>query len=219
VLRGYLTAMVVAWTLDDSGQPLGLLPRIGGSEAVALLLLAAGVLGSIWLGRRSLRLARGPRLALYAGSVVLVLVALGGFLEADSSTRGAHYTDVGNAYSDNPYSPYHHVEDLFIYDQHGKLITNARVFDEDGEPLRIGNPTCYDEEGSYQEEVTRLTYPYCPERDPFRVPEASAEADPTPTGTTGGPGVMPGSSAGVGPSASPPVSPSASSGSASPAAR
>ena len=47
VLRGYLAAMVLAWMLDDSGQPIGLLPRIGGSEAVALLLLAAGILGSI----------------------------------------------------------------------------------------------------------------------------------------------------------------------------
>jgi hypothetical protein len=33
VLRGYLAAMVLAWMLDDSGQPIGLLPRIGGSEA------------------------------------------------------------------------------------------------------------------------------------------------------------------------------------------
>ena len=40
VLRGYLAAMVIAWLLDDSGQPLGLLPRIGGSEVVAVLLLA-----------------------------------------------------------------------------------------------------------------------------------------------------------------------------------
>ena len=67
VLRGYLAAMVIAWLLDDSGQPIGLLPRIGGSEVVALLLLAASVLGSIWLGRRSLRLATWPRYALWAG--------------------------------------------------------------------------------------------------------------------------------------------------------
>jgi hypothetical protein len=220
VLRGYLAAMVLAWLLDDSGQPLGLLPRIGGSEPVALLLLAAGVLGSIWLGRRSLRLARGPQLALYAGSVVLVLVALGGFLEADSSTRGANYADVGGSYPDSTYdNPHHDVEDLFIYDEHGKLITNARVFDEDGEPFRIGNAACYDEEGNYQEEVTRLTYPYCPERDPFRVPAASPSVDPAPSATVEGPGPVPGSSAGVSPSASPSVAPSASSRGVSPSPR
>jgi hypothetical protein len=223
VLRGYLAAMVLAALLDDSGQPLGLLPRIGGSEAVALLLLAAGVLGSIWLGRRSLRLARGPQIALYAGSVVLVLVALGGFLSADSSARGSAYQDVGYE------NPYGHVEDLFIYDDQGRLIPNARIFDQNGEPLRIGNSYCYDESGNYHE-VTRLTYPYCPERDPFRPPAASASADPEtgePTeapsapGVPGanGPGPVPGSSAGVSPSVRPSVGPSASSLSISPSPR
>ena len=43
VLRGYLVAMVVAWSLDSSGQPIGLLPRIGGSEVVALVLLAGSI--------------------------------------------------------------------------------------------------------------------------------------------------------------------------------
>ncbi|MFI7546375.1 HAAS signaling domain-containing protein [Actinoplanes sp. NPDC049599] len=213
VLRGYLAAMVLAWMLDDSGQPLGLLPRIGGSEAIALLLLGAGVLGSIWLGRRSLRLARGPRVALYAGSVVLVLVALGGFLDADSNARGSSYSDVGY---ENPYSS---VEDLFIYDEQGRLITNARVFDQNGEPLRIGNAYCYDDDGNVTNEVTGLTYPYCPERDPFRLPVASASADPAPSGPTDGPGPMPDSSAGVGPSARPSVGPSASSAAVSPSPR
>jgi hypothetical protein len=52
VLRGYLAAMVLARIVDDSGQPMGLLPRVGGSEALALLMLGAAVLGSVWLGRR-----------------------------------------------------------------------------------------------------------------------------------------------------------------------
>jgi hypothetical protein len=226
VLRGYLAAMVLAWMLDDSGQPLGLLPRIGGSEAVALLLLGAGVLGSIWLGRRSLRLARGPQLALYAGSVVLVLVALGGFLNADSSARGSAYSDV------NYENPYGGVEDLFIYDDQGRLITNARVFDQNGEPVRIGNSYCYDESGNYTE-VTRLTYPYCPGRDPFRLPDASASVDPEigepaatdepgAPGVTGpgpAPGSSPSASPSVNPSASPSVGPSASSRSVSPSPR
>ena len=228
VLRGYLAAMVLAWMLDDSGQPIGLLPRIGGSEAVALLLLAAGVLGSIWLGRRSLRLARGPQVALYAGSVVLVLIALGGFLEADSTTRGSHYSDAGYQDSSGG-NPYGNVEDLFVYDAQGRLVENARVFDQNGEPLRIGNPYCYDDSGNYTE-VNRRTYPYCPDRDPFRAPAASASVDPatgeTPEapgrpsapGTTG-PGPVPGSSAGVSPSASPSVGPSASSRSVSPSPR
>ena len=74
VLRGYLVAMVIADGLD-SGGPIGLLPRVGGSDFIALLLLAACILPSIWFGRRGLPLSRGPRLAYYAGSAALVLVA------------------------------------------------------------------------------------------------------------------------------------------------
>jgi hypothetical protein len=210
VLRGYLLAMVLAWMLDDSGQPIGLLPRIGGSEAVALLLLAAGVLGSIWFGRRSVPLSKWPQRALYAGSVVLVLVALAGFSEADSSRRDANYTDVNY---DNPYG---NVEDLFVYDEQGRLITNARIFDQNGAPLRLGNSYCMDDNGNYNE-VETLTYPYCPNRDPFRAPSAAASLDPQSGGGWGAPGAnepgpvpTPTRSARVSPSASPAPDPSAS---------
>ncbi|RSM52086.1 hypothetical protein DMB66_40750 [Actinoplanes sp. ATCC 53533] len=181
VLRGYLVAMVLAWLLDDSGQPIGLLPRIGGSEVIALLLLAVGVLASIWFGRRSVPLAKWPQRALYAGSVILVLVALAGFSEADSSRRDANYTDVNY---DNPYS---NIEDLFVYDEQGRLVTNARIFDQNGSPLRLGNTYCYDDEGNYTD-VQRLTYPYCPDRDPFRMPAASASADAGAGDASGAPG-------------------------------
>jgi hypothetical protein len=213
VLRGYLAAMVVAWMLDDSGQPIGLLPRIGGSEAVALLLLAAGILGSIWFGRRSLSLSVWPERALYAGSVVLVLVALAGFSQADSSSRDANYSDVNY---DNPYG---NIEDLFVYDEQGRLVTNARIFDQNGNPLRLGNAYCTDANGNYTE-VETLTYPYCAQRDPFRMPAASASAfvDSAPTDAPGVPGSTgPGpvtptatGSDGISPSGTPTVGPSAS---------
>jgi hypothetical protein len=169
VLRGYLAAMVVAMTLDSSGQPIGLLPRIGGSEIVALLLLAAGILASIWLGRRSPRLKQWPRYALWAGSAVLVLVALGGFAGADSSSRNDYYTDVQY---DNPYS---HIQDVFVYDEQGRLIEDARLFDQDGQPIRLGDPYCTAtaEENPYGDSVPAeddSTYPFCADNAPFRVP-------------------------------------------------
>ncbi len=169
VLRGYLAAMVIASILDDSGQPIGLLPRIGGSEVVALLLLAAAVFASIWLGRRSAGLATGPRYALRAGTAVLVLVALGGFLNADSSTRGSFYSDVNY---DNPYS---HVEDVFVYDEQGRLIEGARLFDQNGQPIRLGNAYCYDEAyGGESPAPDDATYPYCAQNAPFTLPSAGA---------------------------------------------
>lgn len=171
VLRGYLAAMVVAMMLDSSGQPIGLLPRIGGSEIVALILLAAGILASIWLGRRSLRLKQWPRYALWAGSAVLVLVALGGFAGADSSSRNDYYTDVQY---DNPYS---HIQDVFVYDEQGRLIEDARLFDQDGQPIRLGNPYCTatTTENPYGDSVPAeddSKYPFCADNAPFRVPSA-----------------------------------------------
>jgi hypothetical protein len=188
VLRGYLAAMVLASVLDDSGQPLGLLPRIGGSEVVALLLLAGGVLGSIWLGRRTARgLAQWPRYALYAGSVVLVLVALGGFLSADSDARGSGYADT--SYSD----PYGGVQDVYVYDQQGHLVPGARLFDQEGQPIRLGNAECADADGNTSSVPVNSGYPYCPSNAPFRVaPGASASDGPaTPSAGPATPSVRP----------------------------
>jgi hypothetical protein len=178
VLRGYLVAMVVAWALDDSGQPMGLLPRIGGSELVALLLLAAAVLGSIWLGRRQFTSAAPwPRYALYAGTTVLVLVAIGGFFSADSSTRDANYSDVnyngGNAYSD--------VQDVFVYDEQGRLVPGARLFDQNGTPIQLGNPYCTDDSDGTYTHTQHMGYPYCPEAAPFQTPSAERSASASPS--------------------------------------
>jgi hypothetical protein len=184
LLRGYLAAMVVAWALDDSGQPMGLLPRIGGSEVVAALMLAGGILGSLWLGRRSAEgLSQWPRYALRAGSVVLVLVAIGGFLNADGIARSSRYTDV------NYNNPYSNVQDVFVYDGQGHLVSNARLFDQDGQQIQLGNPYCYDlRDGSESGRVDDSTYPYCPDHAPFQMPSSPAgsmSADPgspTPSG-------------------------------------
>ena len=173
VLRGYLAAMVFADALD-SGGPIGLLPRIGGSDVVAFMLLGAGILGSVWLGRRSLRLSPLPRLALYLGSFVLVMAAMVGFSAADSSTRDSYYSDVNY---DNPYSG---VEDVFVYDESGRLVSDARLFDQNGEPIHLGNPYCYDENGELRDEGDPGVYPYCAEQAPFRMPGAAPEASASP---------------------------------------
>lgn len=185
VLRGYLAAMAVAALLDDSGQPHGLLPRIGGSEVVAALLLAGGILGSIWLGRRTLRgLAPWPRYALFAGTVFLAIAALSGFLSADSNARGSQYADTN--YTD----PYSNVQDVFVYDQQGHLVDGARLFDQDGQPIRLGNPYCPDESTGTDSQIpVDAPYPYCARNAPFRLPSASPSGPssapptrPTPSG-------------------------------------
>jgi hypothetical protein len=136
------------------------------------------VLGSIWFGRRSLRLATWPRYALWAGSAVLVLVAMGGFVSADSTSRGSIYTDVNN-YDNNPYG---HVQDVFVYDGQGRLVDGARLFDQDGQPIRLGNPYCYgaSEFGDATPAPDDSKYPYCAENAPFRMPMDGADASGVP---------------------------------------
>jgi hypothetical protein len=185
VLRGYLAAMLAAAVLDDSGQPMGLLPRVGGSEAVAVVLLGVAVLASVWLGRRTPGLPRGPRTAVHAAAAVLVLVAIGGFLDADQSARGSSYDDAG--YSD----PYGNVRDVFVYDSQGHLVTDARLLDQDGQPIRLGDPWCAtDEWGNAVDggDGQHATYPYCPQNAPFQLPSAtvgSPSVQPSPSRTIG----------------------------------
>jgi hypothetical protein len=176
VLRGYLVAMVLAWMLDGGSQSIGLLPRIGGSDVVALALLGACVVGSIWLGRRVLRLNRGPRFALRAGTAVLVLIALGGFLNADSASRRAYYEEMN--YND----PYGHVQDVFIYDRQGRLIEGARMFDQNGQPIQLGQPYCYGtgEYSDVQPVEDDRAYPYCAGNAPFPVAPGAVPAPTSP---------------------------------------
>ncbi|MET0425668.1 MAG: hypothetical protein ABW046_17495, partial [Actinoplanes sp.] len=121
VLRGYLIAMVIASVLGIGR--IGLLPRLGDSGLVALVLLAGCIVVSIWLGRQDFSTKRTPRRAMQIGTAVLVLVALIGFAGADNSTRtgGPYYNDAGS-YDSNPYS---YVNDVFVYDSQGNLVPGA----------------------------------------------------------------------------------------------
>lgn len=166
VLRGYLATMLIASLLNDSGSPIGLLPRLSGNILLALLFLAAGVVVSVWFGRSNPTLSRWPRRGLRLASAVLAVVAVAGFFDADDSARtgGDYYSNVG--YTDR----YSNVEDVFVYDQQGNLVPGARLLDQRGQVIELGNAYCFDN-GSYEtQNITAGVYPYCPEKAPF-VPE------------------------------------------------
>ncbi|MET8230104.1 hypothetical protein ABZS77_05420 [Micromonospora sp. NPDC005298] len=182
VLRGYLAAMLV--TVMSTGGSIGLLPRFGGELLAGLFMLVGFVLASIWLGRRSGGLARWPRSAVQVGSAVLVAFALVALVNAEDRLGYDDYyydqTSVDSQYSQ--------VRDVFVYDSEGRLVENARLFDQNGNPIRLGYPDCsspIDEDGN----PLLRPYPYCVDQAPFghRAPGAAV---PTPTGTPE-PGVTP----------------------------
>ncbi|GAA2700218.1 hypothetical protein ACFY2R_17245 [Micromonospora olivasterospora] len=144
----------------------GLLPRLGGSTLAALLLLGACVVASVWLGRRGPALRRWPRLAVNAGTAVLAVFAIAGFADADGQL-GRNDSGYRPASVDAPY-----VRDIFVYDSEGRLVENARLFDQDGNPIRIGYPDCAD--GFVVPQPGAPTYPYCPEQAPYRAGPGAA---------------------------------------------
>ncbi|MDW5323283.1 HAAS signaling domain-containing protein [Plantactinospora sp. KLBMP9567] len=201
ILRGYLAAMLITVLL--TGTSFGLLPRLGGSGLAALLLLAVTITGSIWLGRRTDRMGRRPRLVLNLGAALLVLFGLAGFVELDSRAGGGSTLQYEQVYTDQ----YSGVQDVYVYDSQGRLLEGVRLFDQSGQPIRLGNPWCAEAQHRYQTmpeygDLTRMTYPYCPEGAPFRfgptsppAPEPTAPAEPTATPGGTAPPATPGATA------------------------
>ncbi|RLP92135.1 hypothetical protein EAD89_09370 [Micromonospora sp. BL4] len=184
VLRGYLAAMLV--TVISTGGSFGLLPRFGGELLAGFIMLVGFVLASIWIGRRSAQLTRWPRSAVQVGSAVLVVFALSSLIQAEDRMR---YGDYGiDPASIN--GPYDRVRDVFVYDSEGRLVENARLFDQNGDPIRLGYPDCTDLADEYGKPLLRA-YPYCPNQAPFGprapgavVPSATPESTSTPGSTT-----------------------------------
>jgi len=215
VLRGYLAAMAIVWIFDD-GRDHGLLPRLGGSTLLALVWLAGCVAVSILVGKRAHTWSKWPRYALRAGTVVLVLFAVSGFVTADNDTRYYGSYTVGDYGGGNPYSG---VQDVYVYDSQGHLVQGARLFDQDGSPIQLGSgypAYCSDPQTGESVQSHSLGYPYCPENAPFNAPLPSGSASATPSlptpGLSGSPSpsvpVGPTPSAGSGASVRPSVSPS-----------
>ncbi|MGC4838616.1 HAAS signaling domain-containing protein [Micromonospora vinacea] len=183
VLRGYLAAMLV--TVVTTGGEFGLLPRFGGELLAGLIMLIGFVLASIWIGRRSAQLTGWPRSAVQVGSAVLAVFAFAALIQAEDRMRYGYYgydqTSVDN--------PYDRITDVFVYDSEGRLVENARLFDQNGNPIRLGYPNC-DEALNVDDKPALRTYPFCPGEAPFGprgpgVPVAPPEptSTPEPTGT------------------------------------
>ncbi|WP_433266893.1 HAAS signaling domain-containing protein [Micromonospora vinacea] len=183
VLRGYLAAMLV--TVVTTGGEFGLLPRFGGELLAGLIMLIGFVLASIWIGRRSAQLSGWPRSAVQVGSAVLAVFAFAALIQAEDRMR---YGDYGYDQTsvDNPYD---RITDVFVYDSEGRLVENARLFDQNGNPIRLGYPNC-DEALNAQDKPVLRTYPFCPGQAPFgprgpgvRVAPESPSSTPEPVGT------------------------------------
>lgn len=187
VLRGYLAAMLLAVLTTGLNGGIGLLPRFLGHLSLGLMILTALVIASVMLGRRD----RGSRIwsgrLLVLGNLVLVCFGLTAlvYLE-DRRGAGDYYAPISVD------SRYDHISDVFVYDTEGQLVDYARLFDQNGDPIRLGYPDCTDvRDVISRDEIDSANpllrgYPYCPEAAPFGprpTVDASPPALPAPPGT------------------------------------
>ncbi|MGW0433008.1 HAAS signaling domain-containing protein [Micromonospora sp. NPDC003197] len=184
VLRGYLVAMFI--TVAANGWSIGLLPRLGGSIIAAMLLLTVCVVASIWFGRRSRGFSRWPRWTIRVATGLLVFFGFVAFVDADGRSREGGYfipSSVDNTYQD--------IRDVYVYDSQGRLVEGARLFDQDGRPIRLGYHWCADSQAQIgvSEPNGGTTYPYCPEGAPFRFEQPRTSTTPSPSVTIPGPEV------------------------------
>ena len=173
VLRGYLVAMFV--TVMTTGGSVGLLPRLGGSLLGAVLLLTSCVVASIWFGRRSRSFSRWPRWTIGVATGLLLVFGLTVLAGADGRAR----SDGGYFTPSSVDDPYRYIQDVYVYDSQGRLVEGARLFDQDGQPIRLGEPWCAEARQKLEfDEPIRATYPYCPDGAPFRIEQRTTPTPP-----------------------------------------
>ena len=88
-------------------------------------------------------------------------VLFGFFAMLSFSSRAYGYAEYEPVYNPDPYS---NVRDVYVYDQQGRLVEGARLFDQDGTPIRLGHPWCPEARLllSNGDDPARQAYPYCP---------------------------------------------------------
>ncbi|WP_089156646.1 HAAS signaling domain-containing protein [Micromonospora sp. NBS 11-29] len=172
LVRGWLAALLVAAMTDGRS---GLVPRMDGNTSGGLLLLIGAIVVSLWWGRRSAGITGWPRRLHHLGTAALLLFSVAVLADVDRNASSDFYGGYEQVSVDHRYD---RIEDVFVYDQQGRLIRDARLFDQNGVPIQLGWPSCTDGSGAVPE--MRNTYPYCPELAPF-APTASAPVAPTTT--------------------------------------
>jgi hypothetical protein len=157
VLRGWLAAEFVSGAHDRQSWS-GVIPDIGGSWVPGLFLTIAMIAGSVALGRRSLRWSAWAGRAMAAASV---LIALWGARVLADNIGGTAYAYSGP--NDAYLMPFSDISDVYVYDQAGRLVPGARLFDQNGAPIQLGGSYCADgRQAPGAAAGGSRSYPLCP---------------------------------------------------------
>jgi hypothetical protein len=167
VLRGYAAALLLVHLLGLESN--GLLPRVYGNTLSGIVIAGLFAVGSIWLGHGSARAGNGARALLGLLNVVLALAGFVLLAQQDQNLRAELRATPSQ-------SPWEVATDLYPYGPDGRPLSGVRLFDQYGQPMRIGDPMrC----GRLRVEVPE--YPLCAQ-PPY--PYASVAPSPGATGAS-----------------------------------
>ena len=135
LVRGYLLVELLTAATQQTGTA-ALIPTVGGNKVVGLALLLVVLAGSVWIGRRGANrrwqravvVGLGVALALYGVAVLGRALEPRAYYVDDSTDDGT--SGINNIYPVGP---------------DGTVLKNVRLYDQDGNPVVLGNAVCADD--------------------------------------------------------------------------
>ncbi|MDA1362111.1 hypothetical protein O1R50_20965 [Glycomyces luteolus] len=138
VLRGAIVAALFVYWLSAAQYGVTGFSIFGSIPG--LLLMAGVLLVCVWasmrLGAKSMDWRGRRRRWLVAGGVAIVALAAYQFSWLLTGNFPVQYIDTASQEGD----PYAYISDIYAYDENGNLLTGVYLFDQDGNPLWIGDP-------------------------------------------------------------------------------
>lgn len=149
VLRGYLFVAVPSLLFDYTGPGSFPLPTVSGSRLLGLLATLAAVVGSVVLGRRTVRASSWRRLVVVGNTLLVLaaLVAVGSGRAVPSGSSSGYGVPAWSGHLMQPDgSP---ITNIYPYGADGRLLTGVRLYDQRGRA--IDNLGATDSGGAYVE--------------------------------------------------------------------
>jgi hypothetical protein len=178
VLRGYLAGLLILAAFFGGARWL---PIYDSPTLAWLIVVGVCVAVSVRLGQATPGLAKWLRFGVNAGGLLLLILAAATL--NPSQQRFDSAPPAGDSYVE-VYNPSQWVTDVYPYDQNGRPLSGVRLLDQNGNPIRLGDPSlCFDEtvdkRAALRMKNPFTSYPLCPP-DGWG-PNVTPAPTPTPT--------------------------------------
>ncbi|RDI32837.1 DUF1700 domain-containing protein [Lentzea flaviverrucosa] len=150
----YLRSLQPAWWLVRAGL-LGLgAVLLAGRDILGFLAIAAVAVVSVFAGPRAKVDRRWLWFSLPASALAVGLL----FQVIDVTAGQLGYNASRSSYSGPVMETY---DNIYVYDENGKLLSNVTLYDQDGQPInaRQGYSSCYDSDNGPEPVIPANRYP------------------------------------------------------------